>query len=276
MGVGFLFNMKKDRTAPLTPLVKWAGGKRRLLSDILEVAPPRFSKYYEPFLGGGAVFFSLRPEAATLSDTNSELIQMYAQVRDCPEGVLRHLRQMRNSEEDYYRIRQSRPRTNNGRAARLIYLCTLSFNGIHRQNLRGEFNVPYGYKTHIDPCDEATIRGVCHSLQGTILVEGDFERAISAARKGDFVYFDPPYTVAHGNNGFIKYNAKIFSWADQERLASVASRLKKAGCSVVVSNADHPSIRKLYPSFKVRVIERHSVMAASSEFRRPVCECLFY
>jgi len=268
--------MKKDQTTPLMPLVKWAGGKRRLLPEILEIAPPRFSKYFEPFFGGGAVFFSLLPEAATLSDTNSELIQMYAQVRDYPEGVLRHLRQMRNSEEDYYRIRESRPRTSTKSAARLIYLCTLSFNGIHRQNLRGEFNVPYGYKTHIDPCDEVMIRRVCRSLQGKTLLDGDFERAVSAAQKGDFVYFDPPYTVAHGNNGFIKYNAKIFSWADQERLASVASRLKRAGCNVIVSNADHTSIRKLYPSFKVRVIERHSVMAASSEFRRPVRECLFY
>jgi DNA adenine methylase len=128
--------MKKDQTTPLMPLVKWAGGKRRLLPEILEIAPPRFSKYFEPFFGGGAVFFSLLPEAATLSDTNSELIQMYAQVRDYPEGVLRHLRQMRNSEEDYYRIRESRPRTSTKSAARLIYLCTLGANSMSRTATR--------------------------------------------------------------------------------------------------------------------------------------------
>jgi DNA adenine methylase len=268
--------MKSDDFAPLPPLIKWAGGKRRLLHDIAEMVPARFSRYYEPFLGGGAVFFSLLPPAATLSDTNGELIEMYTQVRDCPEEVLSRLRRMPNSGQDYYRIRSMKPRTSAGKAARFIYLCTLSFNGIYRQNLKGEFNVPYGYKTHLNPCDALVLEKISGSLQGKTLLEGDFEEATSTAQEGDFVYFDPPYTVAHGNNGFIKYNAKIFSWADQKRLASVASRLKKAGCSVLVSNADHSSIRELYSDFQTHVIERHSVMAASSEFRRPVRECLFY
>jgi DNA adenine methylase len=268
--------MKIHDHASLPPLIKWAGGKRRLLPDIAELAPSKFSRYYEPFLGGGAVFFSLLPAAATLSDTNGELIQMYAQVRDQPDKVLKCLRRMPNSGEDYYRIRSMKARSDASEAARLIYLCTLSFNGIYRQNLKGEFNVPYGYKTHINPCDTATLEGISESLQGRTLVEADFEKATSTAQGGDFVYFDPPYTVAHGNNGFIKYNARIFSWADQKRLASVALRLRKAGCYVIVSNADHPSIRELYSDFEIRVIERQSVMAASSEFRRTVRECLFY
>jgi DNA adenine methylase len=268
--------MKSNNHSPLPPLIKWAGGKRRLLPDIAELAPPKFSRYYEPFLGGGAVFFSLLPTAATLSDANDELIQMYAQVRDQPDKVLECLARMRNSEEDYYRIRSMKARTESSKAARLIYLCTLSFNGIYRQNLKGEFNVPYGYKTHIIPGDMALLKRISESLQGKILIKADFEMATSTAQKGDFVYFDPPYTVAHANNGFIKYNARIFSWEDQRRLASVASELKKAGCCVIVSNADHPSIRELYSGFEVRVIERQSVMAASSEFRRTVRECLFY
>ena len=268
--------MKSDDPDLLPPLIKWAGGKRRLLPDIAEIVPPQFGRYYEPFLGGGAVFFSLLPTAATLGDTNGELIQMYVQVRDHPDSVLSRLRRMSNSEEEYYRIRSMKPRTEAGKAARFIYLCTLSFNGIYRQNLKGEFNVPYGYKTHIHPCDAAMLERISESLQGKTLLEGDFEKTTSTAGKGDLVYFDPPYTVAHGNNGFIKYNAMIFSWADQKRLASVALRLKKAGCKVIVSNADHDSIRELYPDFKIRMIERYSVMAASSEFRRPVRECLFY
>jgi DNA adenine methylase len=268
--------MNNNDLGLLPPLIKWAGGKRRLLPDIAELLPAQFARYYEPFLGGAAVFFSLLPRAATLSDTNGELIQMYVQVRDYPDKVMSRLRSMPNSEEDYYRVRSMKPRTEAGNAARLIYLCTLSFNGIYRQNLKGEFNVPYGYKTHVNPCDAAMLTRISESLQGTKLMEGDFETATSTARKGDLIYFDPPYTVAHGNNGFIKYNAKIFSWADQKRLASVALRLKKAGCSVIVSNADHSSICELYSDFKRHVIERHSVMAASSEFRRPVRECLFY
>jgi DNA adenine methylase len=265
-----------EQNSIILPLIKWPGGKRRLTHDILEIAPQQFGTYFEPFFGGGALFFSLLPGAATLSDANTELIKMYIQVRDRPDEVLRCLRRMPNSENDYYRVRSMKPRTDVGKAARLIYLCNLSFNGIHRQNLNGEFNVPYGYKTHISVCDKQRLLDVSNSLDGKVLLDGDFKQAVKAAKKGDFVYFDPPYTVAHGNNGFIKYNAKIFSWADQKRLASVASGLKNIGCRVIVSNADHPSIRELYPNFKIRTIERHSIMAASSEFRRPVRECLFY
>jgi DNA adenine methylase len=268
--------MKSSDHASSPPLIKWAGGKRCLVPDIAELAPSRFSRYYEPFLGGGALFFSILPAAATLSDTNGELIQMYVAVRDHPNKVLRCLSRMPNSVDDYYRIRSMKARSDASKAARLIYLCTLSFNGIYRQNLKGEFNVPYGYKTHVNPCDRTTLERISKSLQGKTLIEADFEKATSTAQKGDFVYFDPPYTVAHDNNGFIKYNAKIFSWADQKRLASTALRLKRAGCHVIVSNADHPSIRELYSDFEVHVVKRQSVMAASSQFRRTVRECLFY
>lgn len=268
--------MKNSEPGTSLQIIKWAGGKRKLMPAILEVAPAKFSSYFEPFLGGGAVFFSLLPKSAILSDTNAELVQMYIQIRDSPEKVLHHLRRMPNSEYDYYRIRATRPRSASGKAARLIYLCTLAFNGIYRQNLKGEFNVPYGYKTHVNPCNKAMLERMSNSLRGKTLLDADFEEAVRTAQKNDFVYFDPPYTVAHGNNGFIKYNAQIFSWADQKRLAGVALRLKRAGCRVLVSNADHASIRELYSDFQVRVIERHSVMAASSDFRRPVRECLFY
>jgi DNA adenine methylase len=263
-------------TSDREPLLKWAGGKRFLLSHILPFAPTSFNHYYEPFLGGGAMFFSLQPPCATLSDTNEDLIETYTEVRDGPQGVIDLLKRMSNSESDYYRIRDSRPRTPAGRAARLIYLCTLSFNGIYRQNLRGEFNVPYGYKTHVNPCDEPRIHRIADTLRGRAITSSDFESVLANAKDGDFVYFDPPYTVAHGNNGFVKYNAKIFSWADQKRLAALAGQLKKKGCSVLVSNADHPSIRQLYPRFEIHVIERNSVMSASSVFRRPVRECLFH
>lgn len=258
------------------PLLKWAGGKRRLLSHITGLAPTRFATYYEPFLGGGALFFALAPQNALLSDVNSDLILMYTQVRDNLDEVLTRLRRMPNSEADYYRVRASSPRHPAVRAARLIYLCTLSFNGIYRQNLRGEFNVPYGYKTHVEPCDVEKLAQISEILQGREIIEADFENAVETAGRGDFAYFDPPYTVAHENNGFVKYNAKIFSWSDQERLASLALRLKRRGCSVLISNADHPSIRSLYRRFDVYPISRHSVMSASSEFRRPVNECLFY
>jgi len=263
-------------TEERSPLIKWAGGKRRLLAEIRQFLPDRIKRYYEPFVGSGALFFSLLPPSAQLSDANQELIEMYIEVRDNVESLIEALRRLRNSEDDYYRIRAAAPRTQATKAARLIYLCTLSFNGIYRQNLKGEFNVPYGYKTRLRHYDIDRLREASSHLQGRDILYGDFERAVEGARHGDLVYFDPPYTVAHGNNGFVKYNAKIFSWDDQKRLARTAQRLRRLGCCVIVSNADHPSIRELYPEFQVHVIDRFSVMSASSEFRRRVKECLFY
>jgi DNA adenine methylase len=158
----------------------------------------------------------------------------------------------------------------------LIYLCTLSFNGIYRQNLSGDFNVPYGFKTHLHPCDESKIIEASQCLESAKLTDQDFTDAVRRAKTGDVVYFDPPYTVAHGNNGFVKYNAKIFSWDDQKRLSRVARRLADKGCAVFVSNADHDSIHQLYKEFSVRVIDRRSVIAASSDFRKGITECVFF
>jgi DNA adenine methylase len=227
-------------------------------------------------LGGGALFFALQPEAAYLSDKNRDLISAYNQVRNAPQDVIDCLEKLRNSKEQYYVIRSAVPKSAAQRAARLIYLSTLSFNGIHRVNLKGQFNVPYGYKTHLTPCVPERINTASALLKKATIECKDFEAAVKTARTGDIVYLDPPYTVAHGGNGFLKYNAKIFSWADQTRLARVARALTKKGCTVVVSNADHASIREMYQGFHVLEIKRHSVIAASSEFRRAFTECVFY
>lgn len=259
-----------------SPLVKWAGGKRFIVSHIQELLPTRFERYFEPFVGGGALFFALGPKRATLGDKNHELIEAYTQLRDDAEGVIRALSRLRNTETEYYRIRSCAPSSAAGRSARLIYLCTLSFNGIHRVNLKGEFNVPYGKKTHIEPCDRNHMVAISKALQGISLLCGDFDETLGACRADDLVYLDPPYTVAHGNNGFIKYNAKIFSWSDQVRLAQTAQKLADRGCAVLVSNADHDSIHQLYRNFQVRTIQRASVMAADAGFRRSITECIFY
>jgi DNA adenine methylase len=258
------------------PLLKWPGGKRNLLDRILPLVPVCFNRYFEPFFGGGALFFALQPEKAYLSDKNAELIHTYSQIRDRPDAVIRELRRLRNNEEEYYKIRSSVPQGDAARAARLIYLISLAFNGIYRVNLKGEFNVPYGHKTHLDPCDEERIRTASDLLKKAVVRDMDFERALSPANEGDLVYLDPPYTVAHGNNGFIKYNAKIFSWGDQVRLARVAREVAAKGCTVIVSNANHSSIRSMYDRFTTITIDRNSVIAASSNFRSRITECVFY
>jgi DNA adenine methylase len=213
---------------------------------------------------------------ALLSDNNADLINCYLQVRDHPEDVIRHLSRLRNTEDAYYETRSRTPRCDAAKAARIIYLTTLAFNGIYRVNLRGEFNVPYGHKAHLKPFDPESIEAASRALLSARFRCADFEAATAAAMCGDFVYFDPPYTVAHGNNGFLKYNSRIFSWEDQVRLGEVAARLARRGCKVVVSNADHPSIMRLYKGFRVKRVERTSRIAASAAFRRRVSECIFH
>lgn len=262
----------------LNPLIKWPGGKREILDKIIPYLVKPTKRYFEPFLGGAALFFAIQPEKSVLSDVNEELINVYKQVKESPEALINLLKTFENSKQAYYQMRDKKFRSPLKRAARLIYLTTLSFNGIHRVNLRGEFNVPYGHKTHLLTCDEEKIRTVSKALASVDLKVADFEKATSRASRGDMVYFDPPYTVAHAHNGFLKYNEKIFSWADQIRLAEHADKLSKRGCHVVVSNADHKSVRQLYEdkAFSCKRIKRFSRIAASSDHRKIITESLFY
>jgi len=261
---------------PLPPLLKWAGGKRWLVDELVASFPSGPNRYYEPFLGGAATFFALRPKRAVLSDTNPQLINCYKQVKNHPDLVLRVLRRLRNTESNYFRVRGQQPTDPIEQAARLLFLTTLSFNGIFRENLNGVFNVPYGGKTHVNPADSGKVLAASAGLQGAKICCADFETVTATAKRGDLVYFDPPYTVAHGNNGFVKYNAKIFNWDDQVRLAETAERLANRGCNVFISNADHESIRRLYRQFELKVVNRHSKIAASSRYRKSITECLFF
>lgn len=270
------FAIDSDSPARAAPLVKWPGGKRALLKDILRLLPLTANAYFEPFLGGAALFFAIQPTKATLSDTNEELINLYRQVRDAPDKLIKILRTHENSKSAYYQIRGESPRAPLRRAARLLYLTTLSFNGIHRVNLQGQFNVPYGYRTHLAPYDEDKIFAASRALTKADLHVEDFERATSQAECGDLVYFDPPYTVAHAHNGFLKYNEKIFSWDDQVRLSKHARLLAKRGCHVVISNAEHRSVRDLYRDFRCTRVERFSRIAASGEHRRIISETIYY
>ena len=264
-----------NQSRPL-PIMKWPGGKRSLSKHILTLCPEGFGRYFEPFMGGGAVFFALCPARAVLADADSDLINCYTQVRDRPKQVISYLSRFKNNEAEYYRVREMRSRSDVGRAARLIYLVTLSFNGIYRRNLSAEFNVPYGHKTHLKVCDRERIQLASKALATASLHCCDFELAVAKARAKDVVYLDPPYTVAHSSNGFVKYNSKIFSWADQERLAVVARQLVRRGCRVIVSNADHQSITDLYRDFSMIKVQRPSNISAKVEFRNQITECIFY
>lgn len=263
------------------PFLKWAGGKRSLISRLaphLQSSRPDYT-YFEPFLGGGAAFFFLEPPIAVLSDANEELIDTYVAVRDGIDSVIDCLMELPYTKEDYYIIRSSRPLSAAARAARFIYLNKTCFNGLYRVNLSGEFNVPFGrHGPNVEICNEAQLRAASRALRSASLRTGDFAEILTQARPGDVVYFDPPYTTTHGNNGFIEYNAKVFSWEDQRRLAMVAESLVEGGVNVAVSNADHPSIIDCYTQsgrLRLERLERWSTIASRAPKRLRTTELVF-
>jgi DNA adenine methylase len=259
---------------PLSPLFKWPGGKRFLLQHLLPFVPDQYGRYFEPFLGSGALFFAIQPNRAFLSDKSEDLVTFYSTVRDHPSSLVEQLQKMKNSEREYYRLRSQTPSSDVEKAARFLYLTNLSFNGIYRVNRQGFFNVPYGRRPKIKVFSSEGIEQARRVLSKAHIVCSDFELILAKARSRDFVYLDPPYTVVHGTNGFLRYNAKIFSWDDQNRLARIACDLKERGCHILMTNANHESIRKLYSEFSHVEISRPSCMAASSQHRRNVTELI--
>lgn len=241
-----------------------------------ELFPVSYGRYIEPFLGGGAVFFDLKPQKAILSDLNGELVECYQQVRDNPCELVELLKghQDKHCKEHYYEVRQEVPTTALARAARFLYLNRTCWNGLYRVNLKGEFNVPMGTKTNVLlPSDD--FESTSKQLSNATISKCDFEETLNKAENGDLVYIDPPYTVKHNYNGFLKYNESIFKWEDQERLHAAALRAKKRGANVLISNAAHESLLELYKgSEAVLKVDRASVLAASSSKRGQVEEIL--
>jgi len=258
----------------LEPFLKWPGGKRWLVHQYGFLFPFRYQRYLEPFLGGGAVFFHLTPRRAILSDTNVDLVNAYQCLREHARTIDSHLSdlQRKHSKKLYYRIRATRPTCMIERAVRFLYLNRTCFNGIYRVNLRGDFNVPIGTKELVQ-YPKNYLQQIADCLRHASIRVADFEKTIDEAVFGDFVFVDPPYTVMHNNNNFVKYNANLFSWTDQLRLASAVKRAVKRGAAIMISNADHCSIQELYGNFgNLYRVDRLSVLAADSLHRRKTTE----
>ena len=212
--------------------LKWAGGKRWLAPRIRKLIPQTYNRYIEPFLGSGATFFALEPkESKSLSDINVDLINSYVAVRDHWHRVQRLLEvhHASHDEEYYYLVRDTRFRGPVQRAAQFIYLNRTCWNGLYRVNLRGRFNVPIGTKSAV-VMDTDDFEWTSSLLETAILSCCDFESTIDLASKNDFIFVDPPYTVRHNMNGFIKYNEKLFSWADQNLAAGRAGSCGSERC----------------------------------------------
>lgn len=241
-----------------SPIVKWVGGKTKLLPELLARMPERFGRYYEPFAGGAALFFRLAPKRAVLADSNPDLIGLYTAVRSNVEAVIRRLQahRDRHDEAHYY---ETRARWNDRdaswstpeRAAAFIYLNKTCFNGLWRVNRAGAFNVPIGRYTDPPICVPEALRAAQQVLARAELRHADYRTAVRDARAGDFLYFDPPYDPVTPTANFTSYTANAFGADEQRALAETARELVARGCRVMLSNSDTPFIRSLYKGFRV-------------------------
>ncbi len=248
------------------PFLKWAGGKKWLIPHIDNYLPENFNRYYEPFLGCGAMFFHLRPQDAFISDNNQKLIHTYLSLRNNHRRVINNLSEMQYSEDQYYAIRERFNNRRNGyilSSIDFIYLNRTCWNGLYRENRDGGFNVPIGRYVNPKICDEENLINVSNQLnEGDIeIMCCDYLEAIEGADEGDFIFFDPPYITGHRNNGFHSYNKKLFSWDDQVRLADVAREMTERGCFVMITNAAHDSLLDLYDGFEIMPMSRRSLIA---------------
>ena len=263
-----------------TPFLKWAGGKTQLLATFDQFIPDEFNRYHEPFVGGGAMFFHManrRPDiTAGLSDLNAELINCYTVVRDDVEKLIKALKKHRNESDYFYQVRALDTSEMNAveRAARLIYLNKTCFNGLYRVNSRGQFNVPFGSYKNPRTCDEENLRAASEVLKKTVLAHQLFADSLKAARKGDFVYLDPPYQPLSATSSFTSYTSKCFGEADQKQLAEVFTSLAKRGCKVMLSNSDNEFVRELYKDFRQEVVYATRAINCRADRRGRITELL--
>lgn len=262
------------------PFVKWVGGKGQLVARLQNKMPDKYSRYFEPFLGGGALFFRLMPRKAFLSDINDELINTYEVVRDDVEGLIRELRKHRHDEEYFYQVRnwdrledylEISPAR---RASRFIFLNKTCFNGLHRVNSKGFFNVPFGDYSNPSILDAANLRRCSAVLKGSIIRKASYLSVEASAKSGDFVYFDPPYAPLSATSSFTSYTSSGFSSADQEQLRDLCVRLDRKGVFFMLSNSSAPLILDLYNSFNLSLVDAKRSINSKGNGRGAVKEVI--
>ena len=262
------------------PFLKWAGGKARLIQQYIPYFPTYFKTYYEPFVGGGSVFFYLHERQAAkafLTDINAELITTYRCVRDDVEKLIDLLKehQLQHSKDYYYRIRTTIESTELKKAARLIYLNKTCFNGLYRENSKGEFNVPMGRYKKPNICDLSNLRLASVALQSAEIEIRSFEKVLNnASNSEDFVYFDPPYYPVSTTSNFTSYSRYAFNENEQYRLRDVFVELAQRGVKVMLSNSDTSFIRNLYKDFNIHTILARRAINSNAKKRGKINELL--
>lgn len=269
-----------SRHALPRPFLKWAGGKRKLLKEILPILPAKIEHYVEPFLGGGAVFVALwregRVQRATLNDRNPELINAWKVVRDEPQAVIDAILRWTYNEETFYRVRATKPRGTVQRAARMMYLNRTCFNGLYRLNKKGQFNVPFGRYSNPKLVDADNIFALSEALQDVQFTCGDFEAPLATAGIGSVVYCDPPYWPVSRTSSFTAYDSLPFGPAEQARLAAAFEAAGIRGAIGLLSNSKVPETVALYRAhkFKLRTVSVRRSINRDPSKRGPVQELL--
>jgi len=266
-----------DEAERSKPFIKWAGGKRQLLPEILRHIPARYGTYHEPFVGGGAVFFALpQGTVARLSDSNERLVRAYRGIKFYVEDVIRKLKEFRVDRETYLqqRVRNIDADTDADIAAWFIYLNKTGFNGLYRVNSKNIFNVPLGTRTsRLHICDEENLRACAKALASATIVHQDFEHALRQVRKGDVVYLDPPYIPVSATSSFTSYTVDGFSKEDQIRLRDAALSVKRKGARVIVSNSS--AAAALYgDGFKITEVLAARQVNSKADRRGKIAELL--
>lgn len=236
-------------TADAAPFVKWAGGKTQILPYLLQYIPGEYGSYIEPFIGGGALFYSLQPQKAILGDANIDLIYTYQVVKDNVEALIALLGTYVYNKDFYYNLRKQEPIDPVERAARFIYLNRTCFNGLYRVNKKDQFNVPMGSYKNPVICDAKRLKACSNALKSVLLIAGDYTKTIGMAQKGDFIYIDPPYHPVSVYSDFNRYTADFFYAEDQIKLRDNIDRLVKQGCKVLASNSYSQFILDLYADY---------------------------
>lgn len=249
-------------TTKSKPFLKWAGGKGQLLGDLGPMVPNFKGRYFEPFIGGGALFFHLAPRRAVISDINPELINAYRVIQSDVEALITDLGTHQNDEDYFYQVRaldrcpgflDMNPIR---RASRLIYLNRTCYNGLHRENKKGQFNTPFGFYKNPRICDVDNLRAIAKQFQGIAIENKSFSDLLKgqdAPVKGDFLYFDPPY-VPIDQDSFTSYTRQGFDMADQERLLELCKSLDKIGVRFMLSNSSAPILRDMYQDFEIQTV----------------------
>lgn len=268
----------RDGIRIATPFLKWAGGKSQLLSTFAPMFPQDFGRYFEPFLGGGAVFFHLRSQhpnlSAVLSDSNQELINCYLSVQESVDELIFSLKRHRNDRHHFYRVRAEDVSrlTETERAARMIFLNKTCFNGLYRVNRKGQFNVPFGKYSNPKIVDERNLMAAAAALKNARIICAPFEAVLARASRGDFVYMDPPYQPLSTTSSFTGYTRNSFGESDQIRLAETFKSLTRRGCLVMLSNSDTPFTRSLYEGFRLETVRATRAINSKAERRGRINE----